>query len=278
MFRIRSKERLAQGVNLFEIEAPRIAEHAKPGHFVVIRLHEKGERIPLTIADKNPKEGTITLVVQEVGKTTHELGTYREDDAIFDVLGPLGRPTHVEKFGTVVMVGGGVGVAEIYPVAKAMKEAGNEVISILGFRSREFVFWEEKLSFVSDEVIVTTNDGSYGMRGFTTNALRRLIESSGRIDLVHAVGSVVMMKAVADLTRERGIKTIASLNPIMVDGTGMCGACRATVGGEIRFACVDGPEFDAHAVDWEELMNRLNYYHDLERMGLEKWKKEREMV
>lgn len=278
MFRIRRKEKLARGINLFEIEAPRIAEHAEPGQFVTIRLHERGERIPLTIADMDPNEGTITLVVQEVGKTTHELGTYGEGDVIFDVLGPLGRPTHVEKVGTVVMVGGGVGVAEIHPVARAMKEAGNEVISILGFRSREFVFWEEKLGSVSDEVIVTTNDGSYGMKGFTTDALRGLIESGRGIDLVHAVGPVVMMKAVAELTRERGIKTLASLNPIMVDGTGMCGACRVTVGGEVKFACVDGPEFDAHLVDWGELMNRLNYYRDLERISFEKWKRERGMV
>ncbi len=211
----------------------------------MIRLHEKGERIPLTIADRDLGEGTITLVVQEVGKTTHELGTYSGGDSISDILGPLGKPTRVEKVGTVVMVGGGVGVAEIYPVARAMKKAGNEVISILGFRSREFVFWEDKLDSVSDEVIVATNNGSYGMKGFTTDALKELIESGRRIDMVHAVGPVVMMKAVAELTRGKRIKTLASLNPIMVDGTGMCGACRVTVDGEIRFACVDGPEFDA---------------------------------
>ncbi|WP_366078435.1 NADPH-dependent glutamate synthase [Thermococcus sp.] len=242
---MRRKESLARGINLFEVEAPRIAEHAKPGQFVVIRLHEKGERIPLTIADRDLGEGTITLVVQEVGKTTHELGTYSGGDSISDILGPLGKPTRVEKVGTVVMVGGGVGVAEIYPVARAMKKAGNEVISILGFRSREFVFWEDKLDSVSDEVIVATNNGSYGMKGFTTDALKELIESGRRIDMVHAVGPVVMMKAVAELTRGKRIKTLASLNPIMVDGTGMCGACRVTVDGEIRFACVDGPEFDA---------------------------------
>ncbi|NJE42730.1 sulfide/dihydroorotate dehydrogenase-like FAD/NAD-binding protein [Thermococcus sp. GR6] len=278
MFRIVHKEKLSPGINLFEIEAPRIARHAKPGQFVVLRLHEKGERIPLTIADSDAGRGTITIVVQEVGKTTYELGTYENGDNILDLLGPLGRPSHIDNFGTVVMVGGGVGVAEIYPVAKAMKEAGNHVISILGFRTKKLVFWGDKLAEVSDEVIVTTNDGSYGMEGFTTHALAKLFDEGRKIDLVHAVGPVIMMKAVAELTRPHGIRTVASLNPIMVDGTGMCGACRVTVGGEIKFACVDGPEFDAHLVDWDELVKRLNYYRDLELISLEKWKRERGMV
>ncbi|NJE84999.1 sulfide/dihydroorotate dehydrogenase-like FAD/NAD-binding protein [Thermococcus sp. CX2] len=278
MFRIVHKEKLSPGINLFEIEAPKIAGHANPGQFVVLRLHERGERIPLTIADNDPERGTITIVVQEVGKTTYELGTYKEGDIILDLLGPLGKPSHIDNFGTVVMVGGGVGVAEIYPVAKAMKEAGNHVISILGFRTKELVFWEDKLAEVSDEVIVTTNDGSYGMKGFTTHALAKLFEEGRKIDLVHAVGPVVMMKAVAELTRPYGIRTVASLNPIMVDGTGMCGACRVTVGGEIKFACVDGPEFDAHLIDWDELMKRLVYYRDLELMSFERWKRERGMV
>ncbi|AEH23714.1 sulfide/dihydroorotate dehydrogenase-like FAD/NAD-binding protein [Pyrococcus yayanosii] len=272
MFPILRKERLAPGINLFEIKAPKIARHAKPSQFIILRLHERGERIPLTIADHDPERGTITIVAQEVGKTTHELGTYEEGDAILDILGPLGRPSHIDRFGTVVMIGGGVGVAEIYPVAKAMKEVGNYVISILGFRTKELVFWEDKLRNVSDEVIVTTNDGSYGMKGFTTHALAKLIEEGKRIDLVHAVGPVVMMKAVAELTRQYGIKTVASLNPIMVDGSGMCGACRVTVGGQVKFACVDGPEFDAHLVDWDELMKRLTYYRELEIMSFERWK------
>ncbi len=278
MFMILKKERLAPGINLFEIKAPRIAAHALPGQFVIIRLHERGERIPLTIADRDEKAGTVTLVVQEVGKTTHELGTYGEGDAVIDVLGPLGEPAHIELFGTVVMVGGGVGVAEIYPVARAMKEAGNEVISILGFRTAELVFWREKLAGVSDEVIVTTNDGSCGMKGFTTHALKKLMDAGRRIDLVHAVGPAVMMKAIAELTRPYGIKTVASLNPIMVDGSGMCGACRVTVGGKILFACVDGPEFDAHLVDWNELLSRLTYYRDVETISFERWKRERGMV
>ncbi|ACJ15540.1 Oxidoreductase [Thermococcus onnurineus NA1] len=278
MFRIVHKEKLSPGINLFEIEAPRVARHAKPGQFVVLRLHEKGERIPLTIADSDAGGGTITIVVQEVGKTTYELGTYENGDSILDLLGPLGRPSHIDNFGTVVMVGGGVGVAEIYPVAKAMKEAGNHVISILGFRTKKLVFWEDKLAEVSDEVIVTTNDGSYGIEGFTTHALAKLFDEGRKIDLVHAVGPVVMMKAVAELTRPHGVRTVASLNSIMVDGTGMCGACRVTVGGEIKFACVDGPEFDAHLVDWDELVKRLNYYRDLELISLEKWKRERRMV
>ncbi|ADT83044.1 sulfide/dihydroorotate dehydrogenase-like FAD/NAD-binding protein [Thermococcus barophilus] len=278
MFEILRKEKLAPGINLFEIKAERIAKKAKPGQFVILRLHERGERIPLTIADTNPEKGTVTIVAQEVGKTTHELGTYNVGDFILDFLGPLGKPSHIDRFGTVVMIGGGVGVAEIYPVAKAMKEAGNYVISILGFRTKELVFWEDKLKQVSDEVIVTTNDGSYGMKGFTTHALQKLIDEGRKIDLVHAVGPTIMMKFVAELTKPYGIKTVASLNPIMVDGTGMCGACRVTVGGEIKFACVDGPEFDAHQVNWDELMKRLDYYKDLEKISFEKWKRERGMV
>ncbi|ALM76601.1 sulfide/dihydroorotate dehydrogenase-like FAD/NAD-binding protein [Thermococcus barophilus] len=278
MFEILRKEKLAPGINLFEIKAERIAKKARPGQFVILRLHERGERIPLTIADTNPEKGTVTIVAQEVGKTTHELGTYNAGDFILDFLGPLGKPSHIDKFGTVVMIGGGVGVAEIYPVAKAMKEAGNYVISILGFRTKELVFWEDKLKQVSDEVIVTTNDGSYGMKGFTTHALQKLIDEGRKIDLVHAVGPTIMMKFVAELTKPYGIKTVASLNPIMVDGTGMCGACRVTVGEEIKFACVDGPEFDAHQVNWDELMKRLDYYKDLEKISFEKWKRERGMV
>lgn len=278
MFKILHKEKLAPGINLFEIKAEKIAKNAKPGQFVILRLHEKGERIPLTIADTNPEKGTITIVAQEIGKTTHELGTYEVGDYILDFLGPLGKPSHIDRFGTVVMIGGGVGVAEIYPVAKAMKEAGNYVISVLGFRTKELVFWEDKLKRVSDEVIVTTNDGSYGMKGFTTHALQKLIDEGRKIDLVHAVGPTIMMKFIAELTKPYGIKTVASLNPIMVDGTGMCGACRVTVGGEIKFACVDGPEFDAHQVDWDELMKRLDYYKDLEKISFEKWKRERGMV
>ncbi|MCO6040554.1 sulfide/dihydroorotate dehydrogenase-like FAD/NAD-binding protein [Thermococcus alcaliphilus] len=278
MFKIVHKERLAPHINLFEIEAPRIAKHAKPGQFVVIRLHERGERIPLTIADTNPQKGTITIVAQEVGKTTYELGTYEAGQYLLDVLGPLGQPSHIDKFGTVVMIGGGVGVAEIYPVARAMKKAGNYVISILGFRTKELVFWEDKLRSVSDEVIVTTNDGSYGMKGFTTHALKKLIDEGRKIDLVHAVGPTIMMKFVAELTKPHGIKTIVSLNPIMVDATGMCGVCRVTVGGDIKFACVDGPEFDGHEVDFDELMRRLDYYKDLEKLSFEKWKRERGMV
>lgn len=278
MFKILRKEKLAPQINLFEIQAKRIAKNAKPGQFVIVRLHEKGERVPLTIADWNTEKGTITIVAQEVGKTTHELGTYEAGDYIHDILGPLGNPTHIDKFGTVVLVGGGVGVAEIYPVARAMKKAGNYVISILGFRTKDLVFWEDKLRRVSDEVIVTTNDGSYGMKGFTTHALQKIINEGRKIDLVYAVGPTIMMKAVAELTRPFRIKTIVSLNPIMIDGTGMCGACRVHVGGEIKFACIDGPEFDAHKVDFDELMRRLDYYKDLEKISLEKWKREKGMI
>ncbi|MEZ0346112.1 MAG: sulfide/dihydroorotate dehydrogenase-like FAD/NAD-binding protein [Infirmifilum sp.] len=272
------KERLASQINLFEVKAPAIARNAKPGQFVVIRLHERGERVPLTIADADPAEGTITIIAQEVGKTTHELGLYEAGQAILDILGPLGNPSHINHFGTVVMVGGGVGVAEIYPVAKAMKQEKNIVISILGFRSKELVFWEDKLRKVSDEVIVTTNDGSYGMKGFTTDALKKLIEGGRKIDLVYAVGPTIMMKLIAELTRPHGIKTVVSLNPIMLDGTGMSGPCTVSVGGKIKFACVDGREFDAHQVDFDELLRRLEYYKDLERISFEKWRKERGMI
>ncbi|RKZ20051.1 sulfide/dihydroorotate dehydrogenase-like FAD/NAD-binding protein [bacterium] len=275
MFKILERETLAEHINKFVVEAPLIAKKALPGQFVILRLHEKGERIPITICEADPEKGTITLVVQEVGKTTYELGTYQAGDEIADIIGPLGKPAEIEKVGTVVAIGGGVGTAIVYPEAKAFKEKGNYVISIIGFRSKRFVILEEEMRKVSDELYVTTDDGSYGMKGFVSDKLKELIEEGRKIDLVIAIGPAIMMKVVSDLTRPYGIKTIVSLNSIMVDGTGMCGACRVEVGGKTRFACVDGPEFDGHQVDFDLLIKRLAMYKEEERIALERYLKER---
>ncbi len=275
MFKILERETLAEHINKFVVEAPLIAKKALPGQFVILRLHEKGERIPITICETDPEKGTITLVVQEVGKTTYELGTYQAGDEIADIIGPLGKPAEIEKVGTVVAIGGGVGTAIVYPEAKAFKEKGNYVISIIGFRSKRFVILEEEMRKVSDELYVTTDDGSYGMKGFVSDKLKELIEEGRKIDLVIAIGPAIMMKVVSDLTRPYGIKTIVSLNSIMVDGTGMCGACRVEVGGKTRFACVDGPEFDGHQVDFDLLIKRLAMYKEEERIALERYLKER---
>ncbi|HIE04990.1 MAG TPA: sulfide/dihydroorotate dehydrogenase-like FAD/NAD-binding protein [Candidatus Latescibacteria bacterium] len=235
------KRWLAPGMVQMEVYAPEIAERARPGQFFIVRVEEGGERIPLTLADWGPDEGTITLVVQVVGVTTAKLSRRNVGDRLADVVGPLGNPSKIGKFGRVACVGGGVGVAPIYPIARALKEAGNEVVCIIGARTEGLLFWKERFSF-ADQVLVTTDDGSYGRKGFVTDALGELLESGQRVDLVYAIGPVVMMRAVSELTREHGIRTIVSLNPIMVDGTGMCGACRVTVGGRKRFACVDGPD------------------------------------
>ena len=264
MFKIVKKRELAENVDEFVVEAPLIAQKAKPGQFVIIRVNAKGERIPLTIADKDPEAGTITLMVQRVGKSTYHLSCFDEGNSIRDVVGPLGRPTHLEKWGHVVAVGGGLGLAPIHHIAQGVKEAGNELTVIMGFRRKELIFWEERMEILADRVIVTTNDGSYGMKGLVTDALKNLLDSGTKVDMVICAGPVPMMKAVADLTKDYGVPTIASLNPIMVDGTGMCGACRVTVGGEVKFACVDGPEFDAHQVDFDELMNRLRMFREKE--------------
>ncbi len=276
MFRIVRKETLSEKIKLIEIEAPLIARKAKAGQFVILRLHEKGERIPLTLHKWDPEKGTITLVFQEVGKTTTELGTYEAGDVLADVVGPLGKPTEIERYGKVIVVGGGVGVAIAYAVAKAMKKAGNHVTSIIGFRSKDLVMLEDDMREVSHELIVCTDDGSYGRKGFVTEALKDLLDER-RYDLVFAVGPVIMMKFVSKITAEHGVKTIVSLNPIMVDGTGMCGACRVTVGGEVKFACVDGPDFDGHQVDYDELMRRLSMYVEEEKLALERYLRNREV-
>jgi ferredoxin--NADP+ reductase len=252
------------------IEAPKIARKRKAGQFVIIRINEVGERIPLTIADSDSEKGTITIIVQGVGKTTKELNLLGHNDEIMDVVGPLGKPSHIENFGTAVSIGGGVGTAIAYPTAVALKEAGNHTISIIGGRTKEYVILEDELKEVCDEVYPTTDDGSYGFHGFVTQKLQEMISSGMKIDFVLAIGPIPMMKAVAEVTRPYGIKTVVSLNPIMVDGTGMCGGCRATVDNKTVFVCVDGPEFDAHKVDFTTLERRNVAYRDSEKESLEK--------
>jgi ferredoxin--NADP+ reductase len=276
MFPILHKERLAPNINKFVIKAPLVTRNCQPGQFVIVRVHERGERIPLTIADFNREEGTITLIVQEVGKTTYQMGELKAGDALADVIGPLGHPADVKKLGTVVTIGGGVGTAIVYPETKAFKEAGNYVISIIGFRNKELVILEEEMRKYSDELYITTDDGSYGRKGFVSDQLRDLIEQGKKIDLVIAIGPAIMMKVVCDLTRPYNIKTIVSLNSLMMDGTAMCGGCRVEVGGETKFTCVDGPEFDGHLVDFDILMKRLSTYREQERLALERYLKEKE--
>jgi len=253
------------------VEAPIIARKRRAGQFIILRTSDEGERIPLTIADANAEEGWIELVVQVVGKTTKSLSLLEAGDTIFDLVGPLGKPTHIELYGTVVIVGGGIGIAPSHPIAQAMKAAGNNVISILGGRTKELVIMEDKMRATSDRVIITTDDGSYGMKGLVTDALQKLIDEGTKIDLVVAIGPPIMMKFVSLLTKKFDIPTLVSLNTIMVDGTGMCGACRVTVGGETKFVCVDGPEFDGHQVDFDEMMKRLRMYEEQEKESMERY-------
>jgi ferredoxin--NADP+ reductase len=272
MFKILKKEELSDIVTLFEIEAKDIATKAKAGNFFVLRIHEQGERIPLTIADFDREKGTLTTVFQKVGKTTHHLGTLSEGDYISDVIGPLGMHSHIGNFGKVVCVGGGVGIAPIYPITRALKEAGNTVISIIGARTTNLIFWEEKMRRVSDELIVTTDDGSLGRKAVVTVPLDELLRENKDINLVVAIGPAIMMKFVCKTTEKYNVKTIVSLNSIMVDATGMCGACRVQVGGETKFACVDGPEFDGHKVDFDLLMARQRMYPEEEKLAMERYK------
>jgi len=267
MFTIKKAEWLAPKVRKLVVYAPRVASHHKPGHFVIVRVHEDGERIPLTIADSDARTGTITLIVQVIGATTEKLCSAEEGNVIANVAGPLGRPTEIENFGHAVLVGGGVGTAVIYPQAAALREAGNRVSAIIGGRSREYVILERELTARCDHVYPCTDDGSYGFHGFVTVRLKQLIEECGDVGAVLTAGPVPMMRAVASVTKPFAIKTIASLNPVMVDGTGMCGGCRVTVGGQMKFACVDGPEFDAHAVDFAELSDRLTTYREQEALA-----------
>ncbi|MCK4233796.1 sulfide/dihydroorotate dehydrogenase-like FAD/NAD-binding protein [candidate division WOR-3 bacterium] len=271
MNQIVQKKRIAEGINLFEIEAPLIAKKRKPGQFVIIRIDETGERIPLTIANADKEKGTITIIVQVVGKTTEHLGTLNSGDSILDVVGPLGQPTHIERFGTVIAVGGGVGHAVCYPIARGMKDAGNYLISIIGARTKNLIILENETNAFSDELYITTDDGSYGRKGFVTDQLKEILDSGKKVDLVLASGPAIMMKFVCLMTKEYGIKTIVSLNSIMVDGTGMCGVCRVEVGGKTKFACVDGPEFDGHEVNYDLLLKRLATYKEEEKLAYDKF-------
>lgn len=271
MYRIMKKEVLAPTINLFEIQAPVVARKAEAGQFVILRVHDNGERIPLTIADFDREKGSITCVFQEVGKTTKELGALKAGDCIKDFVGPLGVPSHIEKYGRVICIGGGVGVAPVHPIARALKETGNEVIGIIGARTKELLFWEDKMRAACSELKVTTDDGSYVRKGFVTDLLKETIEEKKDISLCLAIGPLAMMQAVCSLTRDYNLKTVVSLNSIMVDGTGMCGSCRVTVGGETRFVCVDGPEFDGHQVDFAEMARRSVIYKPQERLAVERY-------
>jgi len=263
-FKILGKEELAPNIKRLVVSAPIIARKAQTGQFVILRVNEQGERFPLTLVDWNQQKGTVTLIFQEVGVSTKKLGKLQVGDYIEDIVGPLGNPTEIKKYGEVAVIGGGVGTALIYPWVRALKESGNRIITILGARTASLLLLEKELSELSDEIHISTDDGTKGFKGFTADVLRNLLTQGKRFDLVMAAGPVPMMRAVAEVTRPYGTKTIASLNPIMVDGTGMCGGCRVTVGGETKFACVDGPEFDAHQVDFRELTNRLNIYREEE--------------
>jgi ferredoxin--NADP+ reductase len=263
MYKILEKSPLAPMVDMMIVSAPYIAAHAKVGNFVVLRINERGERIPLTIADSDAQKGTITLLFQKVGKTTEALGRMKKGESIRDIAGPLGHPTPIKRYGRCVLVGGGIGTATLYPILKVLKAAKNNVTVIIGARSKDYIIWEDRFRQVCDELIVTTDDGSYGKKGFVTEALKEVVNKK-KVRLVVAVGPVKMMKAVSDLTKPYNIKTLVSLNPLMVEGTGMCGACRVTVAGETRFACIDGPEFDGHEVDFQGLENRLSFYREEE--------------
>lgn len=267
MYAIVFREELAPKIKLFKIEAPEVARKARPGQFIILRIDEEGERIPLTIADYDTSAGTITIIFQEVGKTTELLGELREGDSILDFVGPLGCPSEIENFGTVVCVGGGVGVAPVYPIARALKEAGNRVVSIIGARTRDMLIWENEMRQISSELYVATDDGTAGRKGFVTDVLVDVLARE-KVDKVVAIGPVVMMQAVCRVTPET-VPVTVSLNPIMVDGTGMCGACRVEVGDATRFACVDGPEFDGHQVNWELVLLRSRMFVDEERLAMQ---------
>ena len=269
-FQIVEARFLAPDVRLIRITAPRVAKRQKPGQFVILRVNATGERIPLTIAESDPQAGTVTIIVQGIGKTTKMLNQLNAGDTIANVVGPLGKPSEIEKFGTCVVIGGGVGTAIAYPTAKALKQAGNEVSSIIGGRNRQLVILEEEIRAFADQVFITTDDGSHGEKGLVIDPLKRMIAAGKTVDYVLAIGPIPMMRAVANVTRELKIKTFVSLNPIMVDGTGMCGGCRVQVAGKSQFACVDGPEFDAHQVDFDMLTKRNAMYRDLERQSLER--------
>ncbi|MFP3981359.1 MAG: sulfide/dihydroorotate dehydrogenase-like FAD/NAD-binding protein [Desulfobacterales bacterium] len=271
MFRIVRRETMADDtVILNEVEAPKIAARAKPGQFVILKANETGERIPLTISDLDAERGTITVIYMVVGKSTALFKTLAEGDGYQDVIGPLGKPTDIEKLGRVVCVGGGTGIAVLFPITRAFKEAGNEVISVIGARNKDLLILEEKMAAVSDTLHVCTDDGSYGHKGFVTEVLKDVLDNN-QVDQVVAIGPVPMMKFVSKMTYDYNVKTLVSLNPIMIDGTGMCGGCRVSVGDETKFACVDGPEFDGHKVDYDNLMQRLRAYEEDEKKAYDEY-------
>jgi ferredoxin--NADP+ reductase len=263
-------DEIAPQFKQYLVRAPQVARKHRPGQFVIVLLHSHGERIPLTIADADPENGTITLVVQEVGKTTMEMGTMKVGDSI-EVVGPLGKPTHIENWGTCVCIGGGAGIAPMLPIARALKEAGNHVVSILGGRTEGLIIMRPEMEAASHEMIFTTDDGSFGRKGLVTHALKDFIDERGKPAMVIAIGPAIMMKAVAEMTRPLEIPTVVSLNTIMIDGTGMCGGCRVAVGGESKFVCVDGPEFDAHKVDFDLMMKRQRTYLEQEAVARERF-------
>ena len=270
MFPIIETKEIAKNVFLQKIQVPRVAKKRKAGQFLVLRRTEVGERIPLTIVSSDAGEGSVTIIFQAVGKSTTDFARMKPGDAYLDVVGPLGLATHIEKFGTVVGIGGGIGAAPLLPIATAIKEAGNRLLSIVGARTKDLLILEDEMRAISDEIVITTDDGSYAKKGFVTTALQEFIDRGEKIDLCIAIGPVPMMRAVAEVTRPHGIKTMVSLNPIMVDATGMCGACRVTVGGTTKFVCVDGPEFDGHQVDFKELVMRNRAYLREEKVAMER--------
>lgn len=267
---------MAPQIKIIKIQAPEIAKKAQVGQFVILRTDEKGERIPLTLVDWEPENGTITLIFQEVGVSTKKLGSLKVGYKLSDLVGPLGNPTNIKNYGVVAVVGGGVGIAPCLPIVKALKKAGNKVIAVIGARNEKLLILEDNLQVTCDELYISTDDGSKGHRGFASDVLKILIEKGQVIDIVYAIGPILMMKAVAEVTSPYKIKTIVSLNPIMIDGMGMCGVCRVSVGGEVKFACVDGPEFDGHRVDFNELIKRNQAFLNEEKLALEHWEKRRE--
>jgi NAD(P)H-flavin reductase len=275
LYTILKKQELVPNMHLIEVEAPAVAKKSQPGQFVIVTIDEKGERIPLTVADWDREGGSITIVFMEVGTSTQRLATFKAGESIYSLVGPLGIPTHIDTFGTVVCVGGCYGIAAMMPIARAMKEAGNTVISVIEARSRYLLFWEEELERVSDQLITSIGDGSHAPERWIPDQVTKIIDSGGTIDLVVAFGCTYMMMLTSETTKPMGIKTIAHLSSVMVDGTGMCGCCRVSVGGETKFACVDGPEFDGHQVDWDVLLARQRSYEEEEIRSLQDWETRR---
>lgn len=274
MYRIIQKEILAPTITKYIIEAPYVARKRKAGNFVIIRVDETGERIPLTLVDSNIKDGTITLIVQAIGKTTKALALKNIGEYIMDIMGPLGNPTPIETGKTIACIGGGVGTAELYPITKTLKEAKNKIYTIVGARSKELVILEKEMEQVSDQLYITTDDGSYKRKGFVTDQLKELLDSNLGINIVYAIGPLPMMKAVSNLTKPYNVRTLVSLNAVMVDGTGMCGGCRVSINGQMKFACVDGPEFEGHEVDFDEMLLRNRSYTEMEKISIDRFTEE----